>query len=289
MWILGEMKFADIKVKLAVALAKIYILDLLVKLQYLFYPKHIRSINYHDLGPCSVENFEQQMIFFQKNYHVLGINEIEEYFINKEITKPGLLITFDDGLRSHYVYAHTILKKYNIPGIFMVPGGFIDSEDSHYFAEKNTIEYFPNSEERISMNWDEVIEISKHHDICSHTWNHVRLSDRVPEDELVEEIINSKKNLEDKINREIKGFCWVGGEEYTYSANAYNKIIKAEYSYVFTSNNSPTFMKSDLHFINRHNIEANYPIELVKFQLSGVMDLLYINKRRRIKKRLKIA
>ena len=76
-------------------------------------------------------------------------------------------------------------------------------------------------------------------------------------------------------------FCWVGGEETSYSSEA-AKLISENYKYSFMTNNAVIRPGDDPLQLQRTNIEAENPLELVRFQLSGLMDVYYTGKRRRV-------
>ena len=93
------------------------------------------------------------------------------------------------------------------------------------------------------------------------------------------ELIDSKIELEKIVGKKINTFCWVGGELNHYTEKAYNKIIEAGYNFSFTTNSKLINKNSDKYNLNRTNIETSYPMYLVLFQLSGLMDFLYVIKR----------
>ncbi|MCG8499151.1 MAG: polysaccharide deacetylase family protein [Firmicutes bacterium] len=70
-----------------------------------------------------VDKFEEQMKFLhEQGFHTITLAEMEK-FLDKEITLPekSLLITFDDGYLSNYIYAYPILKKYGLKAaVFMI-------------------------------------------------------------------------------------------------------------------------------------------------------------------------
>ncbi len=78
-------------------------------------------------------------------------------------------------------------------------------------------------------------------------------------------------------------FCWVGGEEDTYCEIAASYVEEAGYRFVFMTNSAPTTPRTHPLQIQRSNIEAKYPLSLMKFQLAGLMDVLYLPKRLRVK------
>jgi len=275
---------SNIKNNIAKFLDLLFITDILIKFQRYLLPKHIRSVNYHDLMLGRENLFEEHIKFFVKNYQILGRQEIESYFDHKDNTKPGLLITFDDGLLSHYNIAYKILEKYGLKAFFMVPGGFIVSKNSIEFAKTNHIDYYESPAKSVSMNLQQLKEVSINHEICCHTWNHIRLTPDLTQLDYIHEISDAKEKLSKLIDKNVDSFCWVGGEEYTYSKGAFAEIKRSNYTLCFTSNNSPLYKGSNRLFINRTNIEYYYPLYLMKFQVSGLMDLLYIKKRKRVAK-----
>lgn len=50
-----------------------------------------------------------------KNYHIIGLNELEEYYYNKKSLKNSCHITIDDGDLSFYKNGFPVIKKFNIP------------------------------------------------------------------------------------------------------------------------------------------------------------------------------
>ena len=58
----------------------------------------------------------------RRNYHIIRIEELEEYYYNNRNLKNSCHITFDDGDSSFYNKAYPIIKKYKIPvSIFVSP------------------------------------------------------------------------------------------------------------------------------------------------------------------------
>ncbi len=64
----------------------------------------------------NVENFAEQMAWLSANgYQSMFVSELQEYLTSgKRIPKKTVLLTFDDGYESNYVYAYPILKKYKM-------------------------------------------------------------------------------------------------------------------------------------------------------------------------------
>lgn len=109
----------------------------------------------------SVENFEEQMKWlYDSGYQSISLQELEQ-FLNKEINLPGkaVVITFDDGLKSNYLFGYPILKKYNFTAT-----EFLITSRIHL---DTTPEFKPNAIQTLSM--EEVEAMKDVFDLQSHT------------------------------------------------------------------------------------------------------------------------
>jgi peptidoglycan/xylan/chitin deacetylase (PgdA/CDA1 family) len=59
--------------------------------------------------------FEAQMRFLRENYRVVSLHEVCSELSSGAKSEPGVAITFDDGYRSAYTVAFSILQKYRLP------------------------------------------------------------------------------------------------------------------------------------------------------------------------------
>ena len=262
---------------------------LIFKLNNLFWD--IRVINYHCTPLQDVLNFEKQLKFYKKHYNNVNLNDLNNLFkfnYKKANRNPGIIISFDDGLRSNFDFALPLLEKYGFTGWFFIPVEFIENP-TYKFAINHSINIKQMYlDERFSMNKEELRLLSFKHVLGSHTFSHHRILESDNDKQLINEIYISKNNLEDILGKPIELFCWVGGELEHYTTNAQKIIKKSNYIFSFTTNNLMINSLSDPHNLNRTNIESNNKIPIVLFQLSGIMDLLYYRKRKLVKKKLAI-
>ena len=90
--------------------------------------KFIRAVNYHSTPEDFMYQFEEQMKYYNKHYSSVSKSDLNDLLNgNWKKDKPGLIISFDDGLESNYKHAKPILEKYNFQGWFFVPSGLIGS------------------------------------------------------------------------------------------------------------------------------------------------------------------
>lgn len=251
--------------------------------------KYVYAINYHETREIHSHNFEKQLILYRKFFSNVTENDLEK-LISKgswEKEKPGLIISFDDGLRSNFDNAIPLLEKYGFTAWIFVPTDFINSpvQQQMKFAGENAINCKERyDDDRIAMTWDEIRILCDNHVIGSHTKSHYRLIEKSAKSRLRSEILDSKKVLERKIGHCVSSFCWVGGNESAYSSSAAKIVKTAGYQFSFMTNCQAITAKTDRFQLQRTNIESHWPIGLVRFYISGLMDLVYSSKRARVNK-----
>lgn len=172
---------------------------------------NIPILCYHNLNPTTPgsmnmtpQKFESQMKWLKDNgFTFIPLSEAVEYLQGKRTSLPekSIVITADDGWQSDYTYMLPVVKKYKIPmTLFIYPGTI--SEGKH------------------ALTWDELKALQKTglFDIQSHTYSHPNFKhakkDMSPEkyDNFVKnELVNSKKILEDKMGIKVSYLAWPFG------------------------------------------------------------------------------
>jgi peptidoglycan/xylan/chitin deacetylase (PgdA/CDA1 family) len=114
------------------------------------------------------------------------------------VTTPKKLVvlTFDDSLKSQYIFAKPILDKYGFKGTFFTVCNYVGRNNDS------------------KMNWTQIKTLQKGgHDIESHTMNHKHLS-KLSDSELQFEIGQSKQCLADHgINATVFGYPFADGSD----------------------------------------------------------------------------
>lgn len=257
-------------------------------------PARVRAINYHGTPQDRAEGFERQLRFYSRHFEPVDRAGLEDLLAggrrSRSAGKPGLLISFDDGLLSNYEVAAPLLEKYGFAGWFFVPVAPIgdprlagDPEHRERIRLRHGIDVSGEAREKPAfMSWAQVRDLGRRHVVGCHTMNHCRLYGTLTEEKLRLEILESRVELERRLDREVDAFCWVGGEEDTYSRRAAEWIAKAGYRISFMTNPCPITAGTSPLQLQRTNIEADWPMPQVRFYLSGVMDVAYTRKRRRV-------
>ena len=258
-----------IKKIIAFMLNMLGILDLLINLEdKKLRKRYVRIINYHNNHSYSTRNFEKQVMWLKKYYENISYNMFKDIVEKKQMfnmERPGVMMTFDDGLEGNYLFGRYIMNKHRMTGYYLVSSDLIGKEG-----------YM--SEEQIRTL------LAEGHVIGCHTSTHHRMNKNDSIATLRHEIIDSKRKLEEICAREIEIFCWCGGEENTYTVEAARMIKKAGYKYGFMTNSYPLTSDTDRYHIQRINVEDDWPVYLMKFQISGIMDWKFKRKRMRVNK-----
>ncbi len=275
------------KEKIASLLDKLLIGKLLFSLTKSFYGSHIRVVNYHSTPPGEAANFEAQLQFFQKHYSPVSYGDMVNFFKTGkwDKPKPGIIISFDDGIRDNFDIAMPLLEKYNFKGWFFIPSGVIDmpSAEQMDFVGKTEGKYRPTyADGRYLVSWEEMKKMYATHVVGCHTFTHHRMNINDSDTLLAKEVVEAKQLMEQKLGKPISIFCWVGGEEHTYTRAAAQKIKDAGYTYSFMTNTYPLTAGQNPLQIQRTNIETRNSLALVRFQLSILMDMFYKAKRSRV-------
>jgi peptidoglycan/xylan/chitin deacetylase (PgdA/CDA1 family) len=248
---------------------------------------YVRAINYHDTPKQFASNFRRQLEWYLSKFvdcnqkQLLGL--IADGYWRSE--KPGLLISFDDGLKSNYEIAAPLLEEFGFTGWFMIPVAFLDSpgEAQERFAVNNRISHHGLHKGNLAMSWDDVRDLERRgHVVTCHSMNHRRLTKDLTDAQLHDEIIESKTQIESRLGHPVSGFTWVGGEESSYSPAAFRSIVKANYTEVFCTNCEPISAHHNPMFMDRSNVESHFSMSQVRMVLGGLYDRKYSSKRQRI-------
>ncbi|MBM3247990.1 MAG: polysaccharide deacetylase family protein [Candidatus Omnitrophica bacterium] len=191
---------------------------------------HVDEVIHSDSPTVLTDNFARQMEFISsRGYKVLTLDEvIEAIRAGKRLPRNSLAITFDDGYANNYIYAYPVLKKYNFPAtIFIITG-------------KDASDGFISREQMLQMQENNIF-------FGSHSKSHQYLPE-LKDEQLRDEIFNSKKELEEKINSEVKYFCYCFGG---FSDKIIDMVKEAGYQAAFTTNRGKGRFNKNIYALKR--------------------------------------
>jgi peptidoglycan/xylan/chitin deacetylase (PgdA/CDA1 family) len=145
----------------------------------------------------SVRNLREQLEYLRNKFNIVSIDEYTEDFKEGDV-----VISVDDAYKSFREYFYPILYELKIPAIIFVPVDHIGKYNSW------------DKERRIEiMNLKELREISRSKlvTIGSHGLSHERFS-KLTQGQIENELIESKKLLENELGIEIRNFSYPFGQ-----------------------------------------------------------------------------
>jgi hypothetical protein len=210
--------------------------------RYLVNKSYIRVVNYHNTNPVDAERFEAEINYYKEHFVPVTLKDIDNFFETKvwPYDKPGLIPAIFEGFRNHYDIILPILDKYEYTAWFYIPSFFMDVPVDEQILFSNAHELTVTNKEmypdkRVAMNWDEIRDIAKRHEICCHTGSHFMITKETSDEDMYREIVEAKQVLDRQIGREVEVFCWLYGEEYYYNTRAHKYLKEAGYKYVVSN------------------------------------------------------
>jgi peptidoglycan/xylan/chitin deacetylase (PgdA/CDA1 family) len=165
------------------------------------------------------------------------------------------LITFDDGHRSNFEQAFPLLEQFGLKATFFVLAGCVGGTDKY-------------------ISWNQARQIvAAGHRVESHGWSH-RLLTQCSHDELEEELVRSKLELEDRLGAQVSAISAPGGR---WDDRVVDACGRAGYKYLFHSNPwPPAETRKSIRVQGRHMVTGRMgPEELQKLLRVGGARQLY--------------
>jgi peptidoglycan/xylan/chitin deacetylase (PgdA/CDA1 family) len=149
--------------------------------------------------------FERQLAYLKKRGFIFytASEMIEHYKEHGRFPENGISLTLDDGWKDNYTNAFPIMKKLNVKAtIFLVPSCIGQVSDKTLLKGEGAREHLSRAE--ILEMADEGIEFGSHS--LNHKWLH-----QLPLEELKFEVEESKRQLEELLQKPCKVFAYPAG------------------------------------------------------------------------------
>ncbi len=155
------------------------------------------------------KTFDQQMEWLKgRGYQGVSLNQVyDAWFKGGELPEKPVVVSFDDGYRSQYVYARPELRKLGWPGVLSAIAGRIGQPGAELSDAmvRNLID----------NGWE----------LDSHTINHVDVS-QASGAQLQDEIAGSRRMLQRRFHQPVNFFCYPSGR---YDDQAVQAVRDAGY------------------------------------------------------------
>lgn len=213
----------------------------------------MRVLTYHNIG-IAPKHARLKTLYVKPNQlrrHIEWIKRLGYSFLKsddllKTTKSKGILLTFDDAYLDFWEEAIEIISSNNITAIVFVPAGLVGTY--------NQWDYEKLKVKKPLMDWWHLRElVNMGIEIGSHTLTHPYLS-KISPSKAKEEIVISKKLLEDKLNTEVTTFCYPYGD---YNEKIRDMVIEAGYKMAFTTRHGTVEENPNLFEIKRITIFGN--------------------------------
>lgn len=198
-----------------------------------------------------VDAFEEQIAYLKRaGYAFLTPEQVERFATGRlDLTGPAVLITCDDGCLSVRERALAVLQRHGARATAFVT---LDA-DSYVFREVTEADRRMTDDELRAVD-GEVLRCE------SHAVTHRPLSG-LPDDELRDELVESKRQLERILSRDVGYLAvpsgWVDDRVRSFAS-------KAGYKAVWCSDTGAVHVGADPLYLRRINIEGSYSLDQFK-------------------------
>ncbi|HRZ14104.1 MAG TPA: polysaccharide deacetylase family protein [Candidatus Omnitrophota bacterium] len=212
---------------------------------------------YHDVEDVasniysvSTGMFEDQLKYLKDNFEIVSLRQAYEFLTGqKELKNTVIAVSMDDGRECIYYNAFPLLKKNNVPGcVFLTT------------ADKGIVTKDQVKEMRAAG-----IEFG------GHTRTHCLLS-RAPLEQMKEEIVGCKADLEAVLSESIEFFAYPYGLRRHYNQLSRQIVQEAGYKCAFSAINGINYPGCELFDLKRTKIERDDSLESFKKIVNGALD-----------------
>lgn len=233
-------------------------------------------IMYHDVLPEKKVFFDVTPAEFEADLKLIRAEGATPISLNQLVNhlatgmplpnKP-ILLSFDDGYEGHYKYVYPLLKQYGYPATF----GIYTAKVGRKLG-------------RSSIRWDHLQEMAADPliTIASHTITHPDDLRELPDHELRQEIVESKRILETKLGISIDHFIYPVGH---YNEQVKDWVELAGYKSAMTMDDNVVQFAGEseslleIERIGHYQLDGPEPLKAMIEQADGGVPLLSLGQR----------
>ena len=232
-------------------------------------PRILRVLMYHSIsappGPLVVspDAFSRQQDRLARDYNVIRLDELAVSVRDGVPLPPrAVLLTFDDGYRDNLEIAKPILDSYGHSATIFVSTDLIGAATSPRYGSRSLA----------MLSWDELRALATSFTVGSQGRTH-RVLTKIPLSEAERELWESRRVLEERLERPVVSFSYPKGSIGDFNAELEQCAQDAGYKLIFTS--LPGINRQPLNpsRIKRHHVE-DFGMDYFQALLDGSAALL---------------
>ncbi|MDG1873413.1 MAG: polysaccharide deacetylase family protein [Mariniblastus sp.] len=186
------------------------------------------SLFYHrvadtDPNPWTIrcDEFQQQIDWFQENFDIVDLQELQRRIVGGFNDRPTLSITFDDGYAENCEFAMPMLVERRIPVTYFVT--------TFHTTEQQPFAHDVERETPLAANTIESLRALDLAgvEIAGHSRNHLDLGKISCEKTLVDEVLTASQEMEDLIGRKLRYFAFPFGQHDNLNPRVFSLLREA--------------------------------------------------------------
>lgn len=196
-----------------------------------------------DILSCSIKSFEHLLkTLAKKNIPILPLHSLLS-----DSSKPGVALTFDDGMQSIFSNALPVMQHYNATSHLFLTPGLIEKREHWPDPAKGVGSY-------AMLSWGELDQLQKHGVLIeSHTQSHPNVRD-LTVDQLDEECCNADEIIQQRTGRAPEYFAYPFGchnkKSRDYISQRYKAAFTTELKYLEYSDHA-AIPRIDSYYFDR--------------------------------------
>jgi len=220
----------------------------------------VRALSERDQLSVSPQRFAEQLECLSAR-RVVGLDTVLRE-LQTGIMDPAVALTFDDGYADNLTSALPLLERHNIPATIFVVTEFCDGAHRHPRYR---------SEPDVHLNWEQVRHLAAHPliEIGSHTVTHPLLAN-LDDEAARREIVDSRRQLEDRLDRPVRFFCYPSGN---FSVRDTRLVAAAGYQGAVTVHPGRNGRGISPFLVNRTEVTDDDRSDDLRAKLDGAYDL----------------
>jgi peptidoglycan/xylan/chitin deacetylase (PgdA/CDA1 family) len=223
----------------------------------------IRILFYHRIADdhrndwtMPTATFAEQVSWLRARFEIVTLAEAQSRIASGRNRIPTVCVTFDDAYADNMRFALPLLLKHQIPFTYFV--------STDHVLHRRPFPHDVKAGQRLPPNTVEDLRalVSAGVEIGAHTRSHVDLGANLPTNQLVDEIVDCRRELENELRTDVRYFAFPYGQHANLSSEAFGIAFGAGYEGVCSAYGGYNFPGDDPFHLRRFHADP----EMVRFK-----------------------
>jgi peptidoglycan/xylan/chitin deacetylase (PgdA/CDA1 family) len=200
----------------------------------------------------SKRSFARQIEWLRHRFDVVSLSEAQARIASGRNQRATACVTFDDGYADNHRFAVPLLLNHQIPFTYFVSTNHVLGGESfpHDVATGRPLQV--NTLAHLREMAVAGVEIG------AHTRSHANLGAALTREEMVDEILGSKRELETAIGQDIRYFAFPYGKHENLSTAAFRIALEAGFDGVCSAYGGYNFPGDDAFHLRRFHADCEF-------------------------------